>query len=149
MADKHLREIDIQQIVLDIGKCSVEVREHYELCEECKSEAAQYSRLFTALKELESPAFDFDLPAMILKELPVQQKTSRSDKYFVLMILVAAICLAACTFYFFRIYIAGIFIRISAASAYFILTMVVSAVIILGEDIISRLHKLSRILNSL
>jgi len=149
MAGKHLSEIDIQQIVLDKEKCSVRVRDHYNLCDECQTEAVQYSLLFAAIKQQESPVFDFDLSEVILKELPVPQPSGRMDKYFVFAILVAAICLAAGTFYFFRIYISGIFTNFSSTSAYFILTTVVSAAIILCDDIVSRFNKLSKILNSI
>lgn len=149
MAGKHLSEIDIQQIILDKEKCSAEEREHYNICDECKTEAAKYSRLFAAIKQQEKPVFDFDLTEMIMKELPVPQHVSRFDNYFVFSIMTVAICLVASAFYFFRIYISEFFINIPANSVYFILTTVVSVVIIVCEDVISRFRKLFKILNSI
>lgn len=149
MAIKHLSEIELQEIATDRNNCSAAIIAHHDSCDECQREAEKYTGLFAAIKQQARPAFDFDLADLVVKELPVQQAVSRADKYFVLTIVAAALCLAAGTFYFFRVYVSGIFQSIPPASIYFILTVAVSAVLILSDDIFSGLQKLSKIQDTL
>jgi uncharacterized protein YqhQ len=147
MTDKHLDDIEIQQIALNDKVCPVEVIAHYNSCDECKVKATQYALLFVGIKQLASPAFEFDLSKLVMKELLVSPVKSSFDHYFVFSVVAVVSFFVACTTYLFRTYVADMFASITPISIYLILITVVSVLFILSVDIISRFHKQMKVLN--
>jgi len=50
----------------DISPAAIEHALH---CESCKARAREYTLLFDAVAKQTSPAFDFDLPEMVMRHL--------------------------------------------------------------------------------
>jgi hypothetical protein len=70
MMSQHLSEADIQQYVLERPVCEDGIAHHVEQCEDCKARAAVYEMLFSGIRQEPGPAFDFDLSALVLGQLP-------------------------------------------------------------------------------
>jgi hypothetical protein len=80
MKPTHLTDTEIQQYVLQSGDISPASIEHVLHCESCQATAREYTLLFDAVAQQARPAFDFDLPEMVMGQLvkpkasPVRQR---------------------------------------------------------------------------
>jgi hypothetical protein len=75
MKPTHLTDTEIQQYVLQAADSSPAAIEHVRHCESCQARAREYTLLFNAVAEQTRPAFDFDLPEMVMSQL-VKPKAS-------------------------------------------------------------------------
>ena len=133
MTIKHLSEEEIQQWVLDKTKCSDAVISHMHDCEYCRTSAESYRVLFSEIAQQPRPVFDFNVPALVLPQIP-GESSSYSRNYFpgylIVFFLIAASCI---TGYFYRAaignlikkYIFSISSGISRGTLYLLLTAAV------------------------
>jgi hypothetical protein len=121
MTNEHLSETEIQEYVLNKNTCSTSIIQHLQLCESCKIKAANYKLLFAEISQQPEPSFNFNLPDLVLQQLPQAKSNNLSGSfiiYFPAFIAVAAITFAG---YFFRKNIENIFAGISVFFMYIII----------------------------
>lgn len=95
MTSVHLTEELIQQYVLDKDQCSTTVKTHMENCLQCQASAEVYRSMFADMQQLPTPAFDFDLSAMVMGQLPVAPASAFSWGMFTIYLLSAAFIMGA------------------------------------------------------
>ncbi len=69
MTKLHLSDYDLQ-LAADSAPLPAAEATHLHDCRRCQARLATYQRLFTATSRLPKPAFDFDLAATVLAQLP-------------------------------------------------------------------------------
>ena len=77
----HPSEKEIQQFAIDQSGCSSAAIVHIESCTECKREVSNYQLLFLEIEQQSKPAFDFDLSALVLPQLPVVKSRLSPDQF--------------------------------------------------------------------
>jgi hypothetical protein len=120
----HLSEMELQQYVLDRAACTSEAIGHVETCERCKAEVAIYQRLFAGIGDQPGAAFDFDLAAMVLSQLPAPTPVTVANRpfgWFGWTMTAVIGCVVCFSFYFFRKNIWNTFAGISGLFMYLIL----------------------------
>ena len=70
MTSPHLAERALQEAAESASLLPVSQAAHLRGCRVCQNRVATYQHLFTAAAQLPPPAFDFDLTASILAQLP-------------------------------------------------------------------------------
>ena len=92
MKPTHLTDTEIQQYVLHMADISTATVEHAQRCESCQARVREYTLLLNAVAQQTKPAFDFDLPEMVMSQL-VKPKTSpvrqRLLAYFIWLVSAA------------------------------------------------------------
>lgn len=106
MRDQHPTEKEIVQFALDKDNCEPDVAEHINVCEKCRTKAETYRITFEGMKNLPTPAFDFDLSALVMERIEVKKAGySVTD---MLIYSISAIAVISLVFIFLR-YVAPIF----------------------------------------
>jgi hypothetical protein len=77
---KHLTDAQIQQFVFDQNEVADESKIHIQHCAACSRKVEEYKLVFGELKMLQEAAFDFDLEAMIMEQLPLPSINPKEDK---------------------------------------------------------------------
>jgi len=104
---KHLTDEEVQLYTIDKKQCAIEVSEHVHLCKECKARVDIYLVLINGIRQQPQPAFDFELAAIVLKQLPAKRPSTANDKLLtwiiiatisVYLILISAITVIAMLF---------------------------------------------------
>jgi hypothetical protein len=67
---KHLTDAQIQQVVFDQSGVADDSKLHIQHCAACSRRVEEYRLFFGELKALPEAAFDFNLEAMIMEQLP-------------------------------------------------------------------------------
>ena len=100
MKEQHLTEEQLQLYAAGAGE-HADATAHLSGCEHCRQQVAVYQLLFTELKDAPLPAFDFDVAALIIPQLPVaapQPATTHYNNYLVPGIAIAALLIPAVVF---------------------------------------------------
>ncbi|HEY4874141.1 MAG TPA: hypothetical protein VIH86_01085 [Puia sp.] len=129
MIDKHLADSDIQEFVLDKANCSLDVVAHMHQCAQCQAKAETYKLLFSGIKELPKPVFDFDLSAAVLKQVTTEKSKFSLNSlpgYLVIFSVLAAIGIPSYLYktkiiHFFKTYILEITSGISSVVIYLVI----------------------------
>lgn len=77
MTSSHLSEPDLQAAAEADALLPMAQVAHLRGCARCQSQVATYQQLFAAAARLPAPAFEFDLAASVLAQLPKAQPASR------------------------------------------------------------------------
>lgn len=101
MTGKHVSEEEIQLYVLDLTQVSPTVKQHLGQCDYCKARVKEYELLFTGIRSLEKPSFDFDVAAMILPQLEEKKKASWYKVPVIALAILLAIGLLSLPFFLF------------------------------------------------
>lgn len=134
MTNKHLKDDEIQQYVLQKTECDIDIVKHVQNCKTCKIKAEQYNLLFERIKQQDKPAFDFDLADLVIEQLPKSGYKVSNDKlfsYFIIFISVFSLCII---FYFFKESLLSLFKGITPILVALIITTVVCLFVILFID---------------
>jgi hypothetical protein len=123
----HPSEKEIQQFAIDKSGCDVTVISHIESCVECTSEVSGYRLLFTEIKHQNNPAFDFDLSALVISQLPTATKRLSADEFISGFLIFFISCFVAIPVCLFNKYILNMFGDISP---FFIYAIIGSATVI-------------------
>ena len=124
----HPSEREIQDYVLDKSGCAQSTIEHIESCEHCRAAITTYRLLFSEIQEQPSPAFEFDLSALVLAKLPSAPAPLPADR-FVAGFLIFFICFCvAVPVYLLRKYFLNLFTDLSS---FFIYSIIISTIIIM------------------
>ena len=123
MVTKHLTDNEVQQYAVDKFNCEKRVDAHIHLCEECRSKVEVYQLLITGIKQQPQPAFDFDLPELVVQQLPLR-KQKTSDRLLLWVLLFIGIGFIGTIFYYFE----GSFVYLfSGIAAIFIYLLIITA----------------------
>jgi hypothetical protein len=71
MKSKHLSESEFQLFITDRANLNQELLTHITGCSVCQANLRAYEVLFSDVKNLTRPQFDFDLSEAVLKGIPV------------------------------------------------------------------------------
>lgn len=71
----HLTDAELQQYITEPQTLDSEKTAHALSCAHCAVKAANYQVLFQGIQKEPSPAFEFDLSALIMEQLPKPKKT--------------------------------------------------------------------------
>lgn len=99
MKEQHLSAGQIQFYAAGTGIDTIATK-HLSGCEHCRREVAAYRLLFTALKDASPPAFEFDVTALVMPQLPVTPAPVKEhyNNYLVPAIAVGALLIPAIVF---------------------------------------------------
>ncbi|WP_439883439.1 hypothetical protein ACSX1A_09730 [Pontibacter sp. MBLB2868] len=75
MITAHLTETEIQLYVAEPKEIPEELKAHVQGCPVCQSKVDNYALLFRSIHNAPKPAFDFDLSALVMEQLPVPKST--------------------------------------------------------------------------
>jgi len=87
---KHLTDSQIQQFVFEPAASDDGCNAHIQQCAVCRSRVEEYRLLFTEIEKMPQAAFEIDLEAMIMKQLPQSSISRKDDKMF--WYGIAAVC---------------------------------------------------------
>jgi hypothetical protein len=104
MTNKHLTDEELQQYALDSSACDATIAAHILLCEDCKARSENYELLFTAIKQQPEPVFDFNLPNLVLAQLPKPKPGLFPKGFFTYLLIMVSIILPVIVLYVFRKY---------------------------------------------
>jgi len=127
----HPTESEIQLYSLDRSSCPPAVAEHIESCMDCLKELKAYQQVFSAIRDIPKPVFDFDVSQLVLAQLPqfTQAKPQVSaDRFVAGFLIVFAGCFIGIPFILFNHYIVNMF---SGISPFFIYAIICCAIVIL------------------
>jgi len=147
MRTEHLSEIEIQQYVWDKANCETGIIEHIETCENCRAEAATYQLLFSAIKEQQKPAFDFDLAGLVLPQLSPAKPKPSMDIFLVCLLAFAVLGSIGIPVYLYREYFTKVFTGIFPMAMYLILITTVIILIFQGIEMYKKYQKQMDALN--
>lgn len=121
MKNRHLSEKEIQLQVTAHLKLSEELTAHLASCVTCQAERNAYELIFTGIKNLERPAFDLDLSALVLEKIPAVKPVSPWKTYLAAgaATVFLAIAFITCSSYLILIFKAlpAIYLGVIAAAA--------------------------------
>jgi len=144
MKTMHPVEEAIQQYAIDPAGCQPADRQHIAGCNHCLANTGLYTQLFSAVQQQPSPAFDFDLAALVLNQLP-QRKTAGSPGFLVAGLLTAiAVAVPA---WLFRKYLLTVFTGMLPMTIYLVVIIGVAIVIFQGVDMYRKYDKLLSAVN--
>lgn len=123
MKTPHLSDREIQAFAFDPAECGPETLAHMQSCALCKSQAASYRTIAGAIHEEEAPAFDFDLTALVMDQLPAPAQQQKGIKALVYSLVFLGLALVAFPIYFFLDSLTNLFNQLPAVSNYFILSV--------------------------
>ena len=117
---QHVTDQELQQYAMDKTGCAAGSAQHIESCEACRAAAGVYRQLFSDIAQQPKPVFDFDISALVLRELPVPAPKALPEKGFNYW-LAAIVCIAiGIPLYLFRKNIYFLFEGISGYAVYII-----------------------------
>ncbi len=147
MISRHPSEIIIQEYASQKSNCDQEVVDHIALCKKCKATAAYYHLLFSEIKNNPKPAFDFNLSALVLAQLPKTKPIFSKKDYFVYFLVFVAISIVPIPLYLFRIYLKNMFTGISSFFIYPIITTTIIILLFQGHDLYKKYQKQMSVIN--
>jgi hypothetical protein len=138
MINSHPTDKEIQQFAIDKSACSAAMAGHIESCVFCLQEAETYQALFDGIKKQPQPAFDFDLPGLVLSQLPESGSRLSADDIIAGFLVIFTCCCIGIPVYLFRKIILNMFMDIPP---FFIYAIIISTTGILIIKILSLYKK--------
>ena len=127
---QHVTDQELQQYAMDKARCAAGSVQHIESCEACRAGAAVYRPVFSDIAEQPKPVFDFDVSALVLRQLPAPASKALPEKGFNYW-LAGIVCFAAgIPLYLFRKNIYFLFEGISGYAVYIMAGIALPAVLI-------------------
>ncbi len=147
MINNHLSDTEIQQFVLDKPSCGSNIIDHIYVCDSCKAEADTYQLLFSAIQQQERPAFDFDLPGLVLSQIGQPVKSKSSSRILVVLFIFIATSFISVAGWLFRDYFLTMFSGITSMAIYLTLTVAVTFLLFQGIEMYKKYQKQMDALN--
>jgi hypothetical protein len=141
MSAVHPSDNDIQQYVMDNSNHRTTIWEHIQSCEQCKTKSEVYKLLIEGIGQQEVPSFDFDLPGLVLSQLPQKKQHHFLDNIFLYLSLSIVALLAGALLYLFRNQLIGLFEGVSAISILLMVTTMVTILTLLAMDLLKTYQK--------
>jgi len=147
MKNKHLKDAEIQQYVLQKTSCDIDIIEHVQHCTNCKIKAEQYNLLFEGIKQQEKPVFDFNLDDLVVAQLAKSRhKVSNENSFFYVITFIASISVCI-VFYLFGSNLLNLFQGIAPISIGLIIITVASLLVFLCIDMYRKYQTQMKALN--
>ena len=146
MITEHPSELELQQYAMDMAGCPPAVRPHIDTCQSCREAIVFYQRILMELKQQPAPAFDFDVSALVLPQLPVAPAgvlTERVYGYWFAIIAAGAVGIPA---YLFRKNLSLLF---AGTSFYFMYAIVGAALAVVVVRLMVMYRKYQQQIESL
>jgi hypothetical protein len=147
----HPSDMELQQYALDKSSCSKEAIGHIALCEGCQVAIKLYQLMVVEIKGEPSPAFDFDLSALVLSKLSgkLMTKEAHAERFGFSSWLIALLtcCTIGIPFYLFRKNMLNVFEGISVLFMYIIVAAAAIIVLIRIMDMYRKYQQQVRSLN--
>jgi hypothetical protein len=149
MINDHLSDTDIQQFVLDRPNCDSNIIDHIHVCDSCKAKAEEYQLLFSAIRQQPTPAFDFDLPGLVLSQIAQPQPKSEpvANRMLIFLLVLIGLCFVIIAGWLFSDYFLNMFTGITSMAIYLTLTVAVTFLFFQGIEMYKRYHKQMDALN--
>ena len=144
---KHLTDEEVQLYTIDKKQCAIQVSEHVHLCKECKARVDIYLVLINGIRQQPQPAFDFELAAIVLKQLPAKRPSTANDKLLTWIIIFMCAGFFGTVFYFFRGFLDNMFKGIATISVYLILISAVTVIAMLFGEMYRKYKKEMNVLD--
>ena len=148
MNNEHLSEMEIQKFVFDKSDCGKHTIEHMALCDECLAKATDYQLMFSEIKHLPKPVFDFDLSGLVLKKVPKTQPVGTQNFFFFYFIVAITMGSIGVAGYIFRAYILRLFAGILPTAIYLTLLIFLAILVFQGVEMYKKYQKQMHNLNS-
>jgi hypothetical protein len=129
MVTNHLTDEEIQHFVFEPAEAEGKIAGHIQVCIECRARAETYQLLIKGILHQPTPAFDFDLSAAVLKQLPAPVHRHAGNKILNWIIILICTGLIGTASYFFRSYADSLFRGIAGIGIYL---MAISAITIIA-----------------
>jgi hypothetical protein len=135
--------MDIQQYAADEGSCEARISNHLADCAECRAEVAAYRSLFSAIGEEAAPAFDFDLPALVLSRIPEPKAAPKAswDILFLNLLVLGCVGAIGLPLYLYRGYLTQWFSGIMPVTIWLLILPVLAVLIFQGLDLYKKYQK--------
>ena len=146
MVTKHLTDEEIQLFAFDKTNCETWIAEHVHLCPECKAKVQTYQLLIKGI-ERPQPVFNFDLSAVVLKQLPQQNPKMANDKLLTWIFIFICAGLIGTVFYFFRGYLNSMFKGLAAISIYLIGISAITVIAVILVEMYKKYQREMRVLD--
>jgi len=143
----HLTDEEVQLYAMDKNQCGIHIREHVNLCKDCKARVDIYLVLIDGIRQQRQPAFDFDLAATVLKQLPAKKPGTVNDKLLTWIFILICAGLIGTVFYFFRGFLNNMFKGIAGISIYLIAISAITVVAMLLVEMYRKYQKEMRVLD--
>src|SRR5688500_13438874 len=141
----HPTEAELQQFALGKTENELNIAAHIHLCDECKNTVANYQLLFSAIVAEEKPAFDFNLPALVLQKIQAP-KTGHSMGNLIFYIGFAVIGLLGIACYWYWEFISDLLIGFGSLFMYLLVATAIIILVFQALDIYKNYqHKIRRL----
>ena len=120
MITKHPTEEELQQFALTSSNTEITIIKHVQLCEQCQTQIANYRLMFSGIKEMEKPVFDFEVAQLVLPQ--INQRKYSWEKWFFYFVAVAIIGITGVVWYLFGQSITDLFTGLGSLFV-FLITM--------------------------
>jgi len=148
MTNNHLSEMDIQQYALNKPVADPAIVLHLQECEMCSSRVSAYALLFSAIKDVPKPAFDFDLAGLVLSQIPKSGPSFSGSMSSVYLLAGAIIFALAIPVYLYWNHIANLFVGILPLGMYLIVTPALIILVFQGILLYKKYENKMNILNT-
>ena len=144
MTSTHLSEEALQACAMQAAGSGEAASAHIAFCEECRAAVAVYRQLFAAVKEQPAAAFDFDLAALVLQQLPEPKKI-----YSPIMVLSCffSAALVIVPAWVFRKYLLAMVSGMIPVTSWLICTAVLAVALFQGIEMYRKYQKLINAIN--
>jgi len=145
--NKHCSDSEIQAFVLQKNDCSADVKEHMALCTHCAAKAQQYILLAEAIEAQPQPVFNFDVAAAVMAQLPVPERKTTGENFFIYAVIGSCILIAGTIVYVFRNIFISMFYAANTMFYALVITTVASLFVFLCWDMYRKYKAQMRALN--
>jgi hypothetical protein len=143
MITAHLTETEIQLYVAEPEAISRQITAHIEGCALCRAKADNYILLFKQIEDAPKPAFEFDLTALVLEQLPAPKMAFPWAAIFLSLLATALITVSAVFFW------PAIVVLVEGMSGVLLVVAATGAVVIVGFQAIELLKEHQKQINTL
>lgn len=119
----HLSDREIQRFAFDISECEQEIISHIQTCAICKNKAISYQTISKSIRDEQTPAFDFNLTALVLDQLPKPEEQLKGINFLIYFLLILSFVVMSFATYYFSDALINLVNHIPAISNYFILSV--------------------------
>ena len=147
MVTKHLTDDEVQQYAVDKPNCEKRIADHIHLCEQCRAKAEVYRLMITGIKQQPQPAFDFDLSAAVLYQLPTPASKMANDKLLTWFFIFLCTGLIGAASYFFRGFLGSMFKGMAAISIYLIAISAITVIAWVFVEMFKKYQKEMKVLD--
>ena len=99
MMEAHCTEAEIQVYVTEPEMLGATEKYHIQNCVHCQATAASYAQLFKSIHNIKKPAFDFDVSALVIEQLPAPKPAFPWAALLIAVLSIASVGVSAIFFW--------------------------------------------------